>query len=129
MSKSREDVRIINRYSESFKKKVSEEISSGLLSTRDAMELYGVKHRRTVDRWVYKYGNRPRTEVVRIMMKSEKERIEELEKALAESELKRRLYAAQLESYEEEVPDLKKKLSTKQLEEFERNEEKIKRFR
>jgi len=130
MRESKGAVRLINRYSEALKRKVSEEVSSGLLTTREAMNLYGIKHRRTVDDWVYKYSDsRPRAQVVRIMMKSEKERIEELEKALADSEVKRMVYASQLESYEEHAPDLKKRLSTKELREFEKNEARIQKFR
>ena len=62
-------------------------------------------------------------------MKSEHEKIEELKAALGEELLRRRVYAKQLEIYEEYVPDLKKKLGTKRLKAFEKNQEKIDQFR
>ena len=62
-------------------------------------------------------------------MKSELERIRELEAALADERLARRVLAAQLESYEGYVPDLKKKLSTKELKRFEENQKKIEKLR
>ena len=78
MSKRAKDVKVINRYSEALKLRIVEEIENGQLTTREAMELYGIKHRRTVTGWVRQHGNHVRpTQVVRIMMKSEKERIRE----------------------------------------------------
>lgn len=122
--------RQIMRHSESLKVKIAEEVGTGKLSTKEAMNHYGIKHRRTVDTWVRKYGYRNyETEIVRVSMKSEQERIRELEKALADERLRNIVYAGQLESYEELVPDFKKKLNSKELEEFEKNEKKIKSFR
>ena len=130
MNKSEESVKIVHRYSEALKRKVSEEISRGVLTTREAMDMYGIEHRKTVSRWVAQYsGNRNKTKIVRVMMKSEQERIRELEKALADEHVKRVLYAKQLENYEKLVPDFKKKLDTKALKEFEKNEEKIRNIR
>ena len=63
------------------------------------------------------------------MMKSEAERIRELEEALADERLARRLLAAQLESYEGYVPDLKKRLTTKELKRFEENQKRIEKLR
>ena len=65
----------------------------------------------------------------RVMMKSEAERIRELEEALADERLARRVLAAQLESYAHYVPDLKKRLSTKELKKFEENQKKIEQLR
>ncbi len=62
-------------------------------------------------------------------MKSEREEVEELKAALADERLRSRVYAAQLESYEQYVPDLKKRLDTKELKKFEENQKKIERFR
>lgn len=118
--------KIIHRYSESLKRQIVSEIESGTVSVREASEHYGVKHRRTITGWCRQYGSRVApTKIVRVMMKDEQERIKELERALVDEQLKNRVYAAQLESYAEEVPDLKKRLNTEQLKKFEHNERKI----
>ncbi|OVE80039.1 hypothetical protein BVY02_01570 [bacterium J17] len=129
MNVEAKSVKKIYRYSESLKAKIAEEVGTGVLTASEAMQKYGIKHRRTVNVWVRKYGYREyETEVVRVVMKSEQDRIRELEEALADEKLRNRLYAAQLESYEGYVPNLKKKLSTKELQKFEENEKKIKQF-
>jgi uncharacterized protein YwgA len=66
------------------------------------------------------------TQIVRVTMKNEEERIKELERALADERLGNMLLAAQLKSYQRHVPNLKKKLSTKELKQFEENEVKLK---
>ncbi len=101
---------------------------SGGLTPREAARLYGVGSARTVNHWIFTQEGRE-TKIVRVMMKSEAERIRELEEALADERLARRVLAAQLESYESYVPDLKKRLDTKELKKFEENQEKIKRLR
>lgn len=124
------NVKIIPRYSETLKRKVAEEVSRGVITTREAMHLYGIGHQRTLNRWVRKYGeNQAPVQVVRVMMKSEKERIRELERALADEKIRTLLYAAQLKEYAKEVPDLKKRLNSERLKKFEENEQKIKNFR
>ncbi len=121
---------VIRRYSEVLKRKVAQEIEDGTISSREAMKYYDIQHRRTVDRWVVQYGKQKyQTKVVRIEMKSEREEVEELKAALADERLRSRVYAAQLESYEQYVPDLKKRLDTKELKKFEENQKKIERFR
>jgi len=123
-------VKIVRRYSEGLKRKVVEEVESGRLTVAEAMRHYDISYRKTVNRWRWKYGQREyRTQVMRIIMKSEQEQIRELREALADSELARRLYEAQLKRYEHYVPDLKKRLSGKELEQFEENEKKIARSR
>jgi transposase-like protein len=130
MKNNEQKVKIINRYSEALKRKIVEEISGGIITASEAMKFYGVKHRKTVNQWRQKYGDNPSTtKIVRIMMQSEKERIEELEKVVANLEITNLVKSAQLERYQHYVPDLKKKLSTKELKEFEANEKKIKGFR
>lgn len=126
----RNEVKVITRFSEALKRKVAEEIESGILSTRDAMRSYGIRHRKTVNRWVSQYGsNVYQTKIVRVEMKSEREEIDELKAALADERLRTRILAAQLESYQGYVPDFKKKLSTKDLKKFEENQRKIENFR
>ena len=130
MGSGRTGTRVIRRYSEVLKRKVAQEIEDGTLNSREAMKYYDIQHRRTVNRWVAQYGKGEyKSKVVRIEMKSEREEIEELKAALADERLRTRVYAAQLESYEQYVPDLKKRLDTKELKKFEENQKKIERFR
>ena len=130
MSENRRGERLIRRYSESLKRKVVEEISSGALSIREAMIHYDVPYQRTINRWQQKYGERRlRTRIVRIEMKSDAEKIRELEKALAELTIDNRMKGALLEAYQELVPDFKKKLNAEQLKEFEEKEAALKRLR
>lgn len=126
-SKSR-PIKEIKRFSPALKRKVVEEVLTGGLTAREAARLYGVSSARTVNAWIFAYEGR-QTKVVRIIMKSEADRIKELEAALADERLARRVLAAQLESYEHYVPDLKKRLSTKELKKFEENQKKIERLR
>lgn len=124
--KSKCEEKVIYRYSENLKRQIVSEVESGTLTVSEAKEYYGVANRRTINRWLWKYGERQvKTRVVRVLMKDEQRRIRELEKALADERLKRELYAAQLKRYAQEVPDLKKRLSTEQLRTFEENEKRI----
>lgn len=112
-------VRAVYRYSESLKAKIAHEVGTGKLTTLEASRRYDIKSPRTIDKWVRKYGYREyETKLVRVMMKSEQDRIQDLEEALADEKLRNRLFAAQLESYEGYVPDLKKKLNSKELKRF-----------
>lgn len=121
-------IREIRRFSAALKQKVVEEVQSGALTAREAAKLYGVNSARTVNSWVFTHEGR-KTRIVRVMTKSEVERIRELEEALADERLARRVLAAQLESYEHYVPDLKKRLSMKELKRFEENQKKIEKLR
>lgn len=123
-------VKEIRRYSESMKLQVVEEVESGRISAREASVFYDIGNRRTIYRWVSKYGkSKRRTKVVRVIMKSEQERIRELESALSDALLSKRVLMAQLDYYEENVPDIKKKLNSQQLKEFEEGQRKIQQFR
>jgi transposase-like protein len=115
-------IREVRRYSEALKRQVVEEVESGRVTVKEAMEWYDVPWRRTIDRWRAKYSNERRgTKIVRIVMKDEKERIKELEKLVADLNIENRVKGAQLEIWEERYgEDLKKKLSTKELEEYEK---------
>ena len=120
----------IRRYSIALKRKVVEEVERGELTIREAIRMYDIVSARTVNRWVWQYGKKKyQTQVVRVTVKSEYEKIEELKAALADERLRSRLYAKQLEAYEKYAPELKKRLGTKQLKEFEENQQKIKQYR
>ena len=130
MSVSRENVKVVKRYSEALKQKIVEEVEGGVLTVREAMDSYGIEHRKTINRWVHKLGRgKYQTQVVRVMMASEKDRIRELEKALADEKLRTQVAQAELEYYREQVPDLKKRLSTKELKKFEEIERRNKQYR
>jgi transposase-like protein len=120
----------ITQYSEAFKRKVVEEIERGELNSREAARTYGISSGSTISNWLRKYGSRKyETKIVRVMMKSERDEINELKKALADERIRSLVFSRQLESYEKYVPDLKKRLDTKQLKEFEEREQKIKQYR
>lgn len=79
-------------YSEEFKRHIVEEIEGGGLCQIDAAREYGLA-KSLVKLWLSEYGRfRPQRSVMEIVMKSEKDKIAELEKALAEAHLKIRLY-------------------------------------
>jgi transposase-like protein len=79
-------------YSEELKRSIVEEIEGGRLSLRDAASAAhtGVTQ---VQKWLDEYGRfKPKRDIVEVVMKSEKDKISELEKALAEAHLKIRVY-------------------------------------
>lgn len=79
-------------YDEEFKRHLVSEVESGEMSQVDVSKEYGVS-KTLVKLWLTEYGRfRPKRDVVEIVMKSEKEKIAELEKALAEAHLKLRVY-------------------------------------
>jgi transposase-like protein len=87
-----EEKRAMHRYSEELKQRIVEEIEGGGLSIREAARdtRAGVGQ---VQKWLEEYGRyRPKRDVVEVVMKSEKDKIAELEKALAEAHLKIRVY-------------------------------------
>ena len=112
MSETLEGLKLVHRYSESLKSKIVEEVENGELTVSEAMNLYGIQHRRTINRWIQVMGkNRRPTQIVRVMMKSEQERIKELEKALADAELERFALKTLVSVYEEDYGADKKKRS------------------
>jgi len=117
------------RYSESFKIKIVEELESGSVTVPEIRRMYDITGGGTIREWLRKYGNGEQPQIVTVTMKSEQERIKELEKALADERLGTMLLSAQLKSYQRHVPNLKKKLSSKELKKFEENEQKIKTSR
>jgi transposase-like protein len=96
-------------YEEAFKRQVVEEVESGRLSPLDASREYGVT-KSLVRVWLDDYGRfRPKRDIVEVVMKSEKDRIAELEKALAEAHLKIRVTEELLNQAEKKYGgDLKK---------------------
>jgi len=129
MSNEGKNVNVIKRYSSSLKRKIVEEVESGAISVSDAMDFYGIKHRRTVTRWLQILGTKSRpTEIVRVMMSSEKERIKDLEKLVAQLELKNLISDKMLELADKEYPDFKKNLSTKRLKKYEALEKKREQY-
>lgn len=84
--------RIRRSYDESFRRYIVEEIEKGEFSRAEAAKEYGLT-KAAIKRWLEEYGRFcPQHSVVEVVMKSEKERISELEKALAEAHLKIRVY-------------------------------------
>jgi transposase-like protein len=79
-------------FSPEVKRAIVEELESGRISLREA----AVRGYTTVSRvklWIDEYGKyKPKRDVVEVVMKSEEERISELEKALADAHLKNLVY-------------------------------------
>ena len=79
-------------YQESLKQTIVAEIEEGRLSIAAAAREYGVG-KSLIQLWLRDYGKyRPKKDIIEVVMKSEKERITELEKALADATLKARVY-------------------------------------
>ena len=100
---------VIRIVSEELKRRIVMEIESGELGQCEASRLYGIS-RTSLHKWLKKYGKMPRhRQVVEIVMKDEKEKIAELQAALADEHLKTRLYEKMLELASAEYKtDLKK---------------------
>lgn len=82
----------LRRHSEPLKRAVVDEIESGRMNLTDASREYGIPKYALKD-WLTQFGRfKPQRSIVEVVMKSEKERIAELEKALAEAHLKNRVY-------------------------------------
>jgi transposase-like protein len=79
--------RTVLRYSLAFQQKVVREIESGELSIGDARRLYDIRGCETIQKWIRKLGkNHLLSKVVRIEMKDEKDRVNELEKRIRQLE-------------------------------------------
>ena len=101
-------------FSDSFKEALVKEIESGIYSQHEAAKEYGVS-KSHISSWLKDYGRfRPKHDILEVVMKSEQERIKELEQALAESHLKNRFYEKLIEVADEKYKtDLKKTVGTK----------------
>ncbi len=121
MLKREQVTKEIRRYSEAMKRQVVIEYESGCSSTRELLLEYDIKSKASIYLWRKKYGKRSyKTKVVRVIMKSEQERIRELEKMVAELALKNRANELLIRVYEEDYgEEIKKKLSTEQLKQVE----------
>ena len=116
MLKRAQQTQEIRQYSEALKRQVVLEYESGRATVKELLIDYDIQSKGSIYNWRAKYGKGKRaTKVVRVIMKSEKERIRDLEKAVADLTLRNRANAALIEVYEEDT-ELKKKLSSQQLE-------------
>ena len=133
MNQSNGNVTILKRYSEALKRHVAAEYERGGMSLLELSEEYGTS-KASIYNWVKRYGKMGRsTKIVRVVMKNEKERIRELEKALADAHLKIIMKDSLLEAYEEEIEanyeEVKKRLSTEQLERLEKARKAYREYR
>ena len=113
------DIKERRNYSEALKRQVVLGYERGRATGRELMADYGINNPSSIYKWLQKYGKiRRETKVVRVIMKSEREKIKELEKAVADLTLRNRAYEALVEVYEADS-ELKKKLSTQQLKKLE----------
>lgn len=101
-------------YDEAFRRYVVEEIESGRMSRADVRGEYGV-NKSLIGLWLEDYGKfKPKRDIVEVVMKSEEERITELEKALADAHLKNRIYEEIINlAGKEYKTDLKKTFGTR----------------
>ena len=113
---------IIYRYSSAFKQKVVSEIESGELSIEQARQIYDIRGKTTIQKWLKRVGKYDSLyKVVRIEMKGERDKLKELEKqkkqlesALAQEHLKNICLEALIESIEEHYGiDVKKNFGDK----------------
>lgn len=113
--------KITKRYSIAFKQKVIKEIESGKITNSEARRLYDIKGMGTIKTWMKKLGKlHLLNKVVRIELKDEVSKLNQLEKekkelesALANAHLKLITYESLIEVAEEELGvDLKKNLKS-----------------
>lgn len=111
------------RYSEAFKRKVVSEVERGLLTREGAKRKYGIGGSTTVDRWCRRYGacERLGVEVIvhtpkeRDERRELRERVRQLEKALADEKLKSMALETMIEVAERELKvPIRKKSGAKQ---------------
>ena len=104
----------IRKYSEELKQRVVEEIENGKMSMAEARHEYGL-NKASLHSWLKEYGRyQPQRDIVEVVMKDEKEKIAQLEKALAEAHLKIRFYDELIGIANKKYrTDLKKSIGTK----------------
>lgn len=118
---------IQKKYTEEVKRYVVSQLESGEVSRADIAADYGVK-KATLKYWLEEYGKfRPQKNIVEVVMKSEKEKIAELEKALAEAHLKIRAYDVLIQIADKKYKtNLKKNFGTTALEPSKEEDSKLK---
>ncbi|MBL85901.1 MAG: transposase [Winogradskyella sp.] len=117
--------KVIRRYSESFKLKILDELTTGKLNKNQLGKLYGINPT-TINEWIRKYERKDLMNTrIKVETKDEITRIKELQKKIEQLKkllLKKDLDAMVEESYLEvaaeklgykSVIELKKKLNTK----------------
>jgi len=113
---------MVLRYSEAFKLHVVSEIEAGNCTIEGARKKYDIKGSETVQLWLRKYGkNHLLAKVVHVktpeerdQLKKLKERIRELESALADAHIENLAYKSLIEVAEKEYKlDLKKNFGVK----------------
>tara|TARA_Y100001963_G_scaffold150598_1_gene231968 strand:+ start:89 stop:460 length:372 start_codon:yes stop_codon:yes gene_type:complete len=117
--------KVIRRYSESFKLKILDELTTGKLNKNQLGKLYGINPT-TINEWIRKYERKDLMNTrIKVETKDEITRIKELQKEIEQLKkllLKKDLDAMVEESYLEvaaeklgykSVIELKKKLNTK----------------
>lgn len=104
------------RFGESLKRRIVENIESGSMSIAEASGEYGAA-KASIKTWLSEYGRfKPRRSIVEVVMKDEREKIAELEKALADAHLKIRVYDEIINIADKKYKtDLKKTIGTKEL--------------
>lgn len=102
-----------NSFQEALKRSIVGEIEEGRLSIMDASREYHIS-KSMIGLWLKEYGKyRPKKDIVEVVMKSEKDRIAELEKALADATLKARIYEELIKEADKEYKiDIKKTFGT-----------------
>ncbi len=118
---------IRKKYSEELKRYIVGQLESGEASRADIAADYGV-NKTTLKHWLEEYGKfRPQKSIVEVVMKSEKEKIAELEKALAEAHLKIRAYDVLIQIADKKYKtNLKKNFGTTALESSKEEDLKLK---
>lgn len=113
--------------SEELRRRIVQEIESGSIGQTEASRVYGI-NRTAIGKWLKSYGKLSHhRQIVEVVMKDEKEKIEELQRALADAHLKLRIYEKVIDLASEDVGmDLKKNFSTKALEQLKGKAEKSK---
>lgn len=121
---------VITRYREELKRAAVHDVEELGIRVQEVCRHYKIRSQRTVYRWLRRYGSqRGPSQVVRVIMKSEQERIKELESVVAELSVRCKLLQTQVSIYEEVTGEEgKKKFSTKQLHELEEKKQKLARL-
>ena len=110
-----EKIRVVKKYAETFKKHVVSEVEAGVMTAMEASREYSVP-RQTISDWLEKYGTM-KTQFVEIVMKDQKDKIQELKSELADAYLKLKYYECLISEAGKECGfDVKKNSSTGELE-------------